>query len=279
LTRTSPEEKLVRRLEVRADRNHERYLVPGLQRGLQVLEEVAAAGKPLSLAELAGRMGLTRSSMFRLVYTLKSMEFLAGAQGSREVSLAPRALKLGVNLRASHDLAQVSRRELEKLRDETGAATHLSVLDGRDNLYLLCIQPRTGFLSARSVGYRTPAYQYPAGWLLLGNLSRPELRALYRDYSFEARTRHTPTTVAALEKRISEARSRGYVVSQGYVQKGGNSITAAVFEQSGRIVAAIDVSAPTSINDLAGQLATRVAQVTAAAMRISQSLGYAAAPR
>jgi DNA-binding IclR family transcriptional regulator len=270
----APVEKPAGRPGPSADRNHERYLVPGLQRGLQALEIVAAAGMPLSLAELARQMGLTRSSVFRLVYTLKSLEYLAVADSSREVSLAPRVLKLGFAFLASQDLVEVAKKELEALRDDTGAAAHLSVLDGRENLYLSCIQPRSGFLSGRAVGFRTPAHQYPAGWLLLGNLSRQELRDLYRNYDLEARTEHTPTTVTALETRIAAAIARGYVVSRGIVQRGGNSITAPVFDRSGRIVAAIDVSAPTSIKNLMQEQALRVSQVLAAARRISQHLGY-----
>ena len=41
------------------NKNHATYLVPGLQRGLNVLEIVAGARKPLTVTEIAEQLGVT----------------------------------------------------------------------------------------------------------------------------------------------------------------------------------------------------------------------------
>jgi DNA-binding IclR family transcriptional regulator len=57
-------------------KNHGIYFVPGLRRGLLTLEMIAAAQKPMNVSEIAAELGVTRSSAFRLVYTLHHMGFL-----------------------------------------------------------------------------------------------------------------------------------------------------------------------------------------------------------
>ena len=54
----------------------ERYLVPALMRGLQVLQSLSGETRRLSLSELAEAIGVTRSSAYRLVYTLDHIGFL-----------------------------------------------------------------------------------------------------------------------------------------------------------------------------------------------------------
>ena len=63
-------------------------------------------------------------------------------------------------------------------------------------------------------------------------------------------------------------------MSHGAVEPGGSSIAAPIRDRSGRIVAAVDVSAPDSAFDLA-QFETRdVGAVVETARRISSRLGY-----
>ena len=47
--------------------NHDVYFVPGLHRGLRVLEILGAAETPMSLSDIARAMELSRSSAFRRV--------------------------------------------------------------------------------------------------------------------------------------------------------------------------------------------------------------------
>ena len=67
----------------------------GLQRGLQVLEILGAADEPMSLSMIAQQLGLSRSSAFRVVYTLRQMDFLKEADQKSTYTLGSRVLNLG----------------------------------------------------------------------------------------------------------------------------------------------------------------------------------------
>jgi DNA-binding IclR family transcriptional regulator len=255
-------------------KNHDAYFVPGLHRGLLVMEALATEQGPLNASEIAKRVGLTRSAVFRLIYTLRHMGFLEPTADTNVFGLGPRVLNLGFAYLASKDIIDISRPDLEQLRDETNVSSHLAIRDGREVLYLNCIQTRSGFLSNMNVGVRLPAYVTPMGWLLLSNLTHRELADLFSETKFEQLSEHTPNNLEALMIRVAQAAAKGHVVSRGLVEFGGSSIAAPILDKSGAIVGAIDISGPDSAFDLAALESRYVDAVTQAAQRISRRLGY-----
>ncbi|HYC14627.1 MAG TPA: IclR family transcriptional regulator [Stellaceae bacterium] len=260
-------------------RNHALYTVPGLKRGLHVLEAVAAARRPLGISEIARAIGITRSAAFRLVYTLRNMGFLESDATAKTARLGARVLNIGFAYLASMDIIEMARPFLEELRDRTNVSSHLAIRDGKELLYLCCIQTRSGFLSTINVGARLPSYGTPMGWVLLADLPNVELKALFRREKFRPLTDFTPKNVAELMRHTANAATSGFVVSRGIMEPGGSSIATPIFDHSGRAVAAIDIAGPDSAFDLK-QLGSRyLREVLATARRISARLGHSPAQR
>ncbi len=255
-------------------KNHGAYFVPGLHRGLLVMEAIAGAQRPLSVTEIGKLLNLTRSSVFRLTYTLRHMGFLEAIADGRSFGLGPRVLNIGFAYLASKDIIELSRPDLDQLRDETNVSSHLAIRDGRDILYLACVQTRSGFLSNMNVGARIPAHATPMGWLLLADLAPREIKDLFDGADFSPLSKQTPRSIGQLAKRVADAALTGHVVSRGIVEHGGSSVSAPIFDKLGRIVAAIDISGPDSAFDL-DQLDTRYATaVVKTASQISRRLGH-----
>jgi len=255
-------------------KNHDIYFVPGLRRGLRVLEILANEERPMSVADIAKQMDLTRSSVFRLTYTLLHMGFVEEVPGGKLLTLGPRVLNIGYAYLASKDLIEIARPEIEALRDRTSVSSHLAILDRREILYLSCIQTRSGFLSTMNVGTRLPAFGTPMGWLLLSELSARELAALFLESTFAPLTDQTPRNLQELTQRIATALAQGHAISHGAVEPGGSSIAAPIRDRSGSIVAALDISGPDTAFDLSVFATRDVKEVVDTARRISECLGY-----
>lgn len=255
-------------------KNHDAYFVPGLRRGLLLLETLADANQPLNVSELAKRMGLSRSSVFRLTYTLRYMGFLEELPSTKSFTLGPRILNIGYAFLATKDIIDVSRPDLEQLRDATNISAHLSIRDRTEVLYLSCVQSRSGFHSNFNVGTRLPVHAAPMGWLLLATLTEEGIGKLLRDDPLEALTDLTPRTLPDLLRRVSEISKQGYAMSRGAVEDGGSTIAAPVRNHDDEIVAAIDVSGPDSAFRMEEWDTLYVKEVVAAAERISVRLGH-----
>lgn len=254
--------------------NHDVYFVPGLHRGLRVLEILGAAKAPMSLSEIARAMELSRSSAFRLVYTLRQMEFIREAAQANTFTLGARVLNLGFAYLNQQPITEIARPILETLRDDTGVSTHLSVLEGDDVLYLVSHQARSGYVSNMRTGTRTQAYASAIGWCLLGALDTAALQVFAARQTWNSFTAHTPTDGTSLAARVAKVREAGFVISRGFREPGGSSVAVPVRDNTGAVVACVNLSGPDSGFDFDRMDSFYLPRTQEAALHISRGLGY-----
>lgn len=255
-------------------KNHDRYFIPGLSRGLRVLEIIAEAGTPLTIAEIGKKLGVSRSSAFRITYTLEHMGFLTTYKSDKHYELGPRILGLGFSYLNSQGIINTAKPHLEKLRDKTEVSSHLAIRDGNDVLYLDNITSNSSFVSNISTGERRPIYASVLGWMLLGDLSDQEIIELFEGQELKELTEHTPKNVKELIERVRNVAKDGYAVSRGFMQRGGSTITAPLLNDRGQVIAVIDISGPDSGFDFEKLQSFYVPAVVETAMGISRSLGH-----
>lgn len=251
----------------------DRYLVPGLLRGLAVLDAFSPDRREMSLSEIARTLGLSRSAAFRTVYTLAHQGYLLKDERRQTYALGPAVLRLGHGYMAARELVQIALPELERLRDATDWSAHLGARDGRMVLYLLRVPSRMGMGSIVHVGSRLPAAATTMGRVLLTDLDEAALVTLYRDESYAGVPGGAPRNLAELTAQWRRDRESGTVVQIGSFERGMASVAAPVRDMSGGIVAAINATRSQSGPDEVEPGV--IAEVEACARRISRLLGHA----
>lgn len=245
--------------------DEDRYIVPGLVRGLRVLGAFTPERKDMSLSELAKELGLSRSAAFRTTYTLTQMGFLLQDARTKSYTLGPAVLRLGYGYLATRELVEVALPELERLRDETDWSTHLGIRDGSRVLYLLRVPSRLGMGSIVHVGSRLPAASTTMGRVLLADLDEATIIALYRN---SAEHKRSYPEVLQQWKRDQGA---ACIEQIGSFETGIASVAAPVRDISGKVIAAINA---TKATDGPSAIPAAITQaVDAAARRISVLLG------
>ena len=251
----------------------ERYTVPGLERGLRILAEFSRREPVLGAPEIARRLGVPRSTVFRLLVTLENLGFVARTPDGRSYQLGLAVLRLGFEYLASLGMVELGRPLLERLRDDTGYAASLVVRDGRDVVYLHRSASRSPFASSVLVGTRLPAHATVLGHVLLGDLPLAALRALYPEPQLQGASPNTPLDSAALFDQVQRTRERGWVLAEGFFEPHICTVAAPVRGDLGQIVAAIGLTVP-GAEIPAEQRATLVAQVCGAAAQLSTLLNF-----
>lgn len=252
----------------------DRYNVPALERGLNILCEFNRETQVLTAPELARRFRLPRSTVFRLLATLESMGFVERDDGGRGYRLGLAVLRLGFEYLASLPLNELGRPVLERLSAATGQACNLVVRDGRFIVYVARVAPPSPFVSAVSVGTRLPAHATVFGRVLLSDLSLPQLRELYPESSLEAFSPDTPRTVADLFDLVQADLQRGHTISEGFFEASISTVAAPVHDVAGRVVAALGLTMNASHMDPAQQQ-DFVLRVRAAADELSGLMHHA----
>ena len=94
-----------------------RYIVPGLARGLRLLQSFTRESPELGPGDLARALDLPRTTVFRLLHTLEAMGFVQKVPGARTYRLGPAVLGLGFEYLSDLELPEVARPILEALRN------------------------------------------------------------------------------------------------------------------------------------------------------------------
>ena len=255
------------------DQDNDRYTVPGLERGLRILGEFSRREPVLTPPEIARRLGVPRSTVFRLLVTLENMGFVERTDDGRAHRLGAAVLRLGFEYLASLSINELGRPILERMRDDTGYAASLVMRDGRDIVYIQRAASASPFASSVSVGTRLPAHATVLGHVLLGDLSLAQLRALYPEGRLEGSSANTPANADALFELVQQTRSRGHVLAEGFCEPHISTVAAPVHGENSHVVAAIGLTIPGGqIED--NKRAALVAVVRGAAMQLSTLLNY-----
>jgi DNA-binding IclR family transcriptional regulator len=136
-----------------------------LDRGLRVLEVLAATPGGLTVTALAARVGVNRTVVYRLVTTLEQHRLARrDAAGLVHVGLGVLALARGLQ----PVLRELSAPVLRALAEELGMTAHLTVADGGEALAIAVVEPTwTDFHVGYRVGSRHPLGQGAAGRAIL----------------------------------------------------------------------------------------------------------------
>ena len=223
--------------------NQDKYIVPGLERGLLLLCEFSRQNRSLTAPELARRLSLPRSTIFRLLTTLETMGFVT--RSGNEYRLGMSVLRLGFEYLASLELTELGQPLLARLCDHLNYPSNLVVRDGRSIVYVAKVSPPSVFSSAVTVGTRLPAHATVLGRILLADLSLTELRELYPEEHLEQYSPCTPKTVLELFDLVQADRLRGYVSGEGFFESTISTVAAPVRDASGQVVAALGLTIPT----------------------------------
>jgi DNA-binding IclR family transcriptional regulator len=132
-----------------------------LSRGLAALSLLGEARAPMTVNELAERLGVNRSAAYRLVRTLERHRFVR-RRASGELELGIRLAAFGQSV--LRDLRIIARPELQTVADELEMTAMLVASDGRDVVTLLSVEPEhaTTFVAQRP-GRRQPVGQGAPG--------------------------------------------------------------------------------------------------------------------
>lgn len=193
--------------------DQDKYLVPGLVRGLKILELFTPEEPEMTLSEISTALEINRSSAFRLVQTLEQCGYLNRTQ-HKTYTLNVKVLQLGYTTISSMAVPRHATAVMQQLRDITKAAVHISILDGIDIVYLNNIQAPGAFTSNIRIGTRWPAYATVIGQMLLGALTDDEIRERFANMpKWIKYSESTAENIEELIEKVHIAREKSYLIS------------------------------------------------------------------
>jgi IclR family pca regulon transcriptional regulator len=148
---------------------------------------------------------------------------------------------LGYAYLNSQGIAELALPALQALSARINESCSMSVLEGKDIVYIARVPTRRIMTISLGVGARLPAFATSMGRILLGALDDEALASTLTDMDRPKYTPHTQTDVGTLTGLIREGQRQGWIITRQELELGLASIAVPVFRRNGEIAAAINV--------------------------------------
>ncbi|WP_454690414.1 IclR family transcriptional regulator [Achromobacter aloeverae] len=224
--------------------------VTAVVRALALLDAFGIEDSQLSLAELARRTALPKTTAFRLAHTLAQAGYLVQLENAGW-RLGPAAAWLSARYHVAFDLHDVLEPILGDLARSTGETTSFFAHDGNRRVRLIRVRGHGDFASSSRVGQSLPLTKGSAGKVIL---------------AFEGQA-------GAEFERI---RRQGYWCTLAEMHPGAASVAAPVFGGSWKVIGALCVAGPADRLGLA-ELEAYAPAVMQAARKASAALAMSGA--
>lgn len=214
--------------------------VPALGRATAVLDLLAAHGTPMGLAELTQRLGIPKSTLHGLCWTMAKLGLLQ-AEGLG-FGIGPHVLGWSAAYLERNDLAHAFDRIVMAEPRLSDYSITLSRLDGSHVVYLACRNAKRPLGFTFRVGLRLPAVFSATGKAILASLKAPERAAALAGPWPEPFTAHSTQDALTFEAQVPDYQAKGYAIDIGEIRAGMTCIGVPIFAPDGRVFAGLAIS-------------------------------------
>ncbi|WCK56683.1 IclR family transcriptional regulator [Aneurinibacillus sp. Ricciae_BoGa-3] len=208
---------------------------------IRILKTFSSTETELGISELSVRLGLAKSTVYRLMKTLTETRLVRQNEDTQKYQLGIGAFELGFTAYHSMQLHRISIPYLEKLMESVRKVVRLGVYDNGGIVYLSKHTPDSDQATISKIGDRTPSYCSAVGKLLLAYQDDSEIDNVIGEglYPYTAKT---ITNEEHFKQQIDEIRRVGYAVTMEELRIGICSVAIPVYNDMGKVMAAISVT-------------------------------------
>src|SRR3954452_8135212 len=216
--------------------------VQSVDRALTILELLAREGEA-GVTEIAGDLGVHKSTAFRLLATLESHRLVEQVGDRGRYRLGVGNLRLAGATTARLDLVTEAPPVCRQLGTDTGETVNITVRSETSALYLDQVAGSSALQSHNWVGQHIPLHATSNGKGLISELSEAELKKAVRE--LPRLTDKTVTRRAELRTQLEHIREVGYALVVDELETGLTAAAAPIRNAHGDIIASMSISGPT----------------------------------
>lgn len=260
------------------NRATDKSYVESIAKGMEVLSYVIHSQNAVGISRISKDLGLSMGSVQRVTNTLHRLGYLRKDKTSHGYTPGHKTLGMGLAITKDIDLKRIAHPYLEELSRAIGETVNLAIFDGTGIVYVDRIKTEQIININLHIGSRLPLHCTSMGKCILAFLPADELDEIIDKMGMNAMTPTTITDRDGLREDLETVRKRGFSLNNQELEVGLRSVAAPIRDESGTVIAAVNIAVPASrvtLDELMGAFAEKVVETT---RLISESMGYRKKP-
>ncbi|CAK7057441.1 MAG: Transcriptional regulator KdgR [Desulfovibrio sp.] len=217
--------------------------VNSVVKALNILE-LLEKHKELGITEIGAILQYDKSTIFRLLSTLKDRDFVVQNPKTHKYSNAIKLLALGNAVLRHRNFSPNVRIELKKLAETTRETVNLAIAEGVEVIYIDRYETEDILKLASVIGQRRPMYCTSVGKAIMAYYDPGYVESLCTNFPFQAFTEFTCTNKIALLKELELIRERGYSIDNQEHHLGIRCVAIPILSEHEEPLAAVSISMP-----------------------------------
>jgi len=250
--------------------------VPGriqsIERAAAILRLLSGRSRRLGVVEIAGQLGLPKTTVHGILRTLRDVGFVEQDPESGKYQLGAALLHMGSSYLDGNELRTRALNWSDSLAARSHESVRIGMLhEGRVLIVHHVFRPDDS-LQVLDVGTLLPAHATALGKALLAD--SPYIAAALAAEGLARFTTATVTEPDALRAQLDQTRERGWAADIEELVEGEVSYAAAIKDRRGVLVGAIGISGPVERLLIRGEPSSElISYVREAARAVSRDLG------
>lgn len=256
-----------------AKKTEDSYNVPGLEKGLAIIELLSSSTKGLTMQDVISTTDVTSTTAYRILSTLLRLDYVVYNESGKTYKLSRKLLRLGYQTVGEHDVLETILPSLRVLRDKVKESVFFGVLGEEKGVFIEQAQSVYPFKFVLEAGASFDLHNSAPGKALLAYSSPIIRESFLNKMHFERCTKNTIITRNAYIKELEKVREKGYAVDIEESLIGVVCVGAPIFDFESKPVGAIWISGPNSrLNeDVFESVIKNLLETTS---ELSRQLGY-----
>ncbi|MGB5744292.1 MAG: IclR family transcriptional regulator C-terminal domain-containing protein [Sedimenticolaceae bacterium] len=220
--------------------------VKALDRGLSLLECLAASEHGMTQSDLAMMVGIPPATTFRLLNTLEQRKFVYQDVERARWFVGQKAFQTGSAFLESRDFVVQSRPYLRALMEQSNETANLAVAESGEAVILAQVQSREMMRMIVPLGSQSPMHASGLGKALLAAMDDGAVSSVLHRHGLPAITEHSITSPEQLRQTLEDIRARGWAYDDEEHALGLRCVAATIHDEFGNALAAVSISGPKS---------------------------------
>lgn len=252
----------------------DRSVVKTLQKGLEILDVVADAHRPLGVSEIAEAYDMDIGTVHRFLNTFVQKRYLAQDPHTKQYVLGAKVLGLSRMFYQQHRIYDLSRSELIELSGHCEETVMLSVISAIPTAIVVDhIKGPDAAAVALDIGMQLPLYCTAVGKAMLAMHETAVQERILDRIDWQRHAQQTHMKKKALLQELALVTQRGYAEEHNEFSDGIDAIAVPILNLHKQPLAALGVVYP-SFRYQASKMQADLQHLQVLAQRISHKLGY-----
>ena len=185
-----------------------KYQAPALSRGLEILEILSLHQIPLTLSQIAAKLDVSTSQIFRLIYVLVESGYI-DKKASDTFTISSKLFSLGMQFITNYSFLDIVMPILKEVSIKTNQSCHCSIkLDDKMVVIAKADSPNSFVFSIR-VGHSKDLEQSTSGRVILAHMTKVE----QTKFMNKVKHKYDEETLKEISTKIEQIKTQKYIIA------------------------------------------------------------------